>query len=222
MNYITLLSIFIFTISCDSPVRSRNPYATPINTSGVETQQTDGQSGTDTTNKVTPGTDTTSGSTSDEITTSPGFENCSLGYDRYINTVGNFGLCQSSLDEAKFKTKFANTDSSLGTCFIAIHVNNDGSSYNLGAAECVHHQANKVYSFGLSKDRSENINGIMVVKANALNGYMKCMSAKMYYMSNYQNCSYYPQCVQAANQYAAEVCTSFSQVYIGHYLQINL
>lgn len=226
MKYIAILAILTTYISCDSPVRSRNPYAAPVNTTGVDVQGSDNQNNSGNTNNNANQDNTTktnpdTGTTTNETTNSPGFENCDLGYDRYLNAVGNFALCHSTVDEARFKAKFANTDSSLGTCFIPIHVNSDGSSYNLGPAECVHHQGGKVYSFGLSKDRSENINGVMIVKANALNGYMQCMSAKMYYMSNFQNCSYNVQCVQAASQYASEVCGTFTQVYVGNYLQVN-
>lgn len=233
MKRILLLSMAIIYISCDAPIRSRNPYATPVDTSNLSTDDptpsndniTDSSNSGSNNNSNDNANDNTNDNNSgesDNTTTTPGFENCNLGLEHNVNTVGNFGICKSTMDEAKFKVKFGSTDSALGTCFLPIHINNDGSSFYLGPAECVHHQANKVYDMALSKDRSENINGVMVVKYDALNAYLQCMTAKMQFMNNNYNCSYYPQCVQQANEFAAQVCSHFTQSYVGHYLQLPL
>lgn len=213
MRSILILFIVIF-VACDSPVRTRSPYAPSINTSGDEEISSFSEDEKPDDDQVVP--------SSSQVNTQEGFENCNLGLSNYALKIGNFGLCQSQKDEIKFKTKLASSDTSIGTCFVPIHVNADGSSYFLGPAQCVNQEANKTYDMTLSKDRSENINGVMVVKANALNGYMQCMTAKMQFMNSYNGCQYDQYCLSSANQYAQDVCYNFTQVYDGHYYQLNL
>lgn len=214
-----LLSIFIIIfVACDAPSRPRNPYYVPVTS-------TDTDADTDT--KTNP--DQATGDTNqddqnknnDTTQVEAGFENCSLGYIYYASSIGNFGICKNTQNEMKYKVKLANGDSSNGTCFVPIHINSDGSSYHLGPAECVHHEGGKEYSMTLSKDRSENINGVMVLKANALNPYMQCMTAKMQYINNYYNCQYNQSCLQAADNWAYQVCNNFIQVYEGYFYQVS-
>ena len=226
MKNILLLSFLFVYISCDAPLRSRNPYASPIDTSKLggtptPTPTPDGtnKAGTDNANKDSE--------TTTETTTTPGFETCQLGPIHNINSGGNFGVCQSTLNEKQFKAKFVNSDSSNGTCFVPLHVNSDGSSYYLGPPECVHHTTNKEYTFLLTKQRSEIINGLMIIKNNALNPYMQCMTAKMQFMSQYNNCQTNnaqtnAQCVQAAESWAYGICNNFATLYSGDYLQLSL
>ena len=215
---ITICLLYSFT-ACDSPIRSRDPYAPAVDTSNIDTSTSEKEK-----EKETDKEDNTKSQSEgiESDVADEGFEDCNLGAVHYEEKIGNFGLCQSTKDEKVIKIKMQNADSSNGTCFVPIHVNSDGSSYHLGPAECVHHEADKEYTATLNKDRSENINGIMVLKANSLNGYMQCMSAKYQYINNYYNCNYNQTCLNSADQWAYQVCLNFTQVYDGYFFQVNL
>ena len=54
----------------------------------------------------------------------------------------------------------------------------------------------------------------MVIKSNALNAYMQCMSAKTDFINAYApNCIYDANCLQAADNYAASICSQFVTTY---------
>lgn len=222
-----ILICFFILVACDSPVRTRDPYGTPISTSATTSDdetntQSDSNSSNGQSNSDNSSSDSSDSSTTDSTsTTETGFESCNLNYTQYIDQIGQLALCQSSAEEKKFRVKLANTDKSEGTCFVPVHINSDQSSYPLGTAQCVHQEGGKVYPMTLLKDRSENINGVMVLKANALNGYMQCMSAKSYYINSFSNCIYSQTCLNNANAYAAQVCSNFASVYSGYFKQIS-
>lgn len=221
MKSLLLTFLLILSVACDTPVRNRSPYAQPTDTSSKDNPDDNPSVGGQGKDNDGDG-DAGEGGSGSETTQDDGFKDCNIGYVYYALRIGNFGLCQSSKDETKFKLKLANADTSIGTCFVPIHVNSDGSSYHLGSAQCVNQEADRVYDMTLTKDRTENINGVMVVKANALNGYMQCMTAKMQFIQTYNNCVYNSYCMASADQWAQEVCYNFTQVYDGHYYQVNL
>jgi hypothetical protein len=230
MKALLLLSTFIITQACDQPVRTRVSGSTTSTSSGG-TSNSGGvcQGGyvTASDGAVVCSDNVDSGGTTTPVddgntTTDPGFETCNLNFQYYGTAIGSFGLCQNTQNESAFKLKMEQTDSNIGTCFVPINIQSGGNSFSLGAAECVHNQANKVYSMTLSKTRAENINGVMVIKSNALNSYMQCMSAKTDYMNAYPGCQYDANCTQAATNYANTVCTNFVQNYSSYYKQINL
>lgn len=230
MKLLLLSATFILTQACDQPQRTRfttDTSSTVSNVtcaSGYVTAQdgnvvcSDNISGGTTTDTST-GT-VTDGST--DVTSEAGFENCNLNFQYYKSSIGSWGLCQSSQNESSFKLKMQLTDANIGTCFVPVNIQSNGNSFSLGIAECVHNQANVVYPMTLSKTRAEAINGVMVIKANALNAYNTCMSAKNTYMNQYANCASYSSCVDAANNYATEVCTNFVSNYAVYYKQISL
>jgi hypothetical protein len=199
---VIFLALFTSSLisSCDSPQRTRTPYA-PVATTAVTTEG-DSATGTDS----TTGTDTTD--TTDTATQTTGFETCNINLQYSKTSIGNFGICQNTLDETKFKVKFEMSDTSEGTCFVPVRRNTDGSSFKLGIAECVNNEANREYTMTLTKERSEKINGVIVMKARALSPYMQCMNAVRdfnnystnlldgtCYMNSYNNPNYYAQCV---------------------------
>lgn len=121
--------------------------------------------------------------------TATGYEYCTNTTPFNGQSIGMFGLCRHSSDERKFRVKFAN-GSTRGACFVPTHRLNNGTSFKLGIAECVHNQAGYSYYMTLNKEtvapnyvnpRSEPINSVMVLDASAVNAYMACMNAKETY-----------------------------------------
>lgn len=220
MKKILCTTLLLTLIACDTPQRTRTPSIVPLTQDQGDTAQVTDDSSTDDTT-----TDTGDDSSQDDTTNSQtaGFENCNLNYQHYARDAGRLGLCQSTLDERKFKLKMELTDSSSGTCFVPVNIQSTGTSFKLGIAECVRNQSGKEYDMILTKDRSEPINGVMVIKATALNAYMQCMSAKADFINAYApNCMYDSKCLSAADSYALSICTQFSQTYRNYYEQIPL
>lgn len=220
MKLLVATILFIFTlVACDAPQRTRYPYDVSgssdngTSTAGTEQPDPSDQTGSETDNN-------------DDTASSDGFEGCNLSYQHDGKLIGYFGLCQNNDLETRFKVKMANSDSTTGTCFVPIHRESNGNSFKLGIAECVNNEADREYTFTLTKERSEAINGVMVLKANALNAYMQCMSAKIDYINAYStslfNCANDLACLQAANNYAYNICSQFQQIYSSYYVQVNL
>jgi hypothetical protein len=231
MKALLVLSTLILTQACDQPVRTRVEGSSGTVSTTDSTAQCQGGYVTASDGKVvcsdnidgaSPTTPTTPTNDDDGVTSESGFETCNLNYQYYGTSIGSFALCQNSQNESSFKLKMEQTDTNTGTCFVPINIQSGGNSFSLGIAECVHNQANKVYSMTLSKTRAESINGVMVIKSNALNSYMQCMSAKTDYLNAYPGCQYDSNCTQAATNYANSVCTNFVQNYSAYYKQVNL
>ena len=221
-----LLLILIFNfVSCDRPARTRfpttsgsDPIDAIINGDGGGQNVSDNDNGSD--DDITE---------TDDDLTEPGYDNCSLtGYPFWGgSSIGYLNICQNSLNESTFKLKMANSDTSTGTCFIPVHIQSNGSSFNVGIAECFHNQANKVYDMILSKNRGESVNGVFVIKAGTpVNEYFRCMSAKTDYLSGFQ----YPSVVnqqcyyssQNADVYANCVCNNFKNAFSAYYKEVSL
>ncbi len=207
------MSIVISLMACDSPQRTRNPYGVPlpaeISTSGNGILDTNPDSNIV---DADPNVGTT---TPTNITA--GFDNCNLAYQYYNSFIGHFGICQSSQVDTQFKIKIAQADAVEGNCFVPTYIMPDGTSYKLGRAECVRNEADKEYDMTLSKERSETINGVMVIKYNALGPYMDCMNAKVNFLTAFPN---YPEA--DANIYAANVCSQFVNTFRNYYIQVKL
>lgn len=222
MHILLVILLFIIT-ACDTPMKTRDPYGNTIGTTGSDSSVTD--SNTDTSNDDDDSDDDSDDSddSDDDVTSEDGFESCNTNYQYYGGSpIGYFALCQNTDNETKYKLKMKSSDSSVGTCFVPVHIQSNGNSFKLGPAQCVHNEAAKLYNMTLYKERTENINGVMVIKANALNAYMQCMTAKVDYISAYPNCQYSSACLSAANQYANTVCTNFVNSYRNYYKQISL
>lgn len=237
MKYSILLFILVISIACDAPQRTRYPtndYSTiqgfdngnesgydPCESSYEDDCATNGSNGNNTnagTNSSNGSTNSSNGSTgnSGEM----GFETCSNTTPHYGGSVGYFGLCQHDDDERQYKTRFNQSDLTIGTCFVPINIQN-GKSFNLGIAECVHNQANRDYYMTLNKQRPEPINGVMVLKASAVNSYMQCMNAKANYIAGHPGCQFNPACLAAADQYAYATCNAFVQQHSNDYKQVE-
>ena len=210
-----MCTIFIFA-SCDNPTRTRFEPMDNVDPSLMQGNPYPPQDSEEEDPPQTGGTDVS--------IPEDGFEDCILGYQYYGGpNIGSFGLCQNNMNETRFKIKMANQDLSVGTCFVPVHIVSGGNSYKLGIAECVHNRAGQEYNMILTKERSEPINGVMVIKAGApLNAYMSCMSAKIDYMRSVPNCQYSQQCMYQADQYANQVCTQFVGTFSTFYKQVNL
>ncbi len=104
---------------------------------------------------------------------------------------------------------------------VPIHIESAGNSYGLGIAECVNNEADKVYSMILRKNRAELINGVMVIKANALNSYNQCLGARASFINSNPGCQNSSTCMNAAQQYMNDICTSFVTNYGSFYKQVN-
>jgi hypothetical protein len=217
IKLLSLLLLFIFT-ACDAPMRTRVPTDSSFQGNNVVNGQD--QEPVDPTDPADPADP----AEEDLVTSTPGFENCAIGPQYYGGSrIGSFGLCQSTINESSFKLKMASSDLSQGTCFIPLKIVDGGNSYKVGIAECVHNEANKVYPVTLTKDRSDEINGVMVIKAGAAtNAYMNCMSAKNDYILSVPNCQYSSSCISSANQYANYVCGQFVGTYSTFYTQVSL
>ena len=245
MNKLLILTFILSTLlACDAPVRTRYP-STGTLPSGVGSNagaqnviEGDSQN-----NASSNGNSATSGNNGNNSSGEPGFENCDLGLQYSGGTLGYFGLCQHSSDERRFKAIFAQA-STEGTCFIPIYVQNGGTSYKLGIAQCVHNQANTPYYMTLNKElmpptfsyaRPEQINGVMVIKSSSVNAYMGCMNAKEDYLVATYGCCYQsvphqgrmyclqtnPNCENPATTYANNVCSSFVQNHSNNYRQVS-
>ncbi len=171
----------------------------------------------------------------------PGFENCDISY-RFNGgfNIGTFALCQSSLQSANFRLRMAQSDLSVGTCFVPLHINNDGSSFKLGIAECVHNQQGTIYPMILTTDQTLTIdpqtgqnyelNGVMVIKAgDAVARFFDCLGARDNFLQSYfqstPNCEFNQQCVaqgnNLANNFANNICSQFVGNYNDSYLQVR-
>jgi hypothetical protein len=236
-----LLKLFIVTYlitACDAPVKTRVPTAPSYNNISGQGVVDNGVNVNNNNNNTGSG-----GSTGNNGSSEPGYENCDLSLQFSGGSLGYFGICQNTQDERKFKAVFAQSNTS-GTCFVPVYIQNGGSSYKLGIAECVHNQANTNYFMTLNKEmmpptfsypRSEQINGVMVIQSSSVNAYMGCMNAKADYFVATYGCCYQqvqysgrlyclqtnPQCESAANSYANNVCNSFVQNHSNKYRQVS-
>lgn len=241
-----LLNLFILsfiTLACDQPVKTRVPSATNYQ-SGTNNFNNTGQG---IVQEEESGTDVNTGSGSNNgSNTEVEFDHCPyLSPEHNGGALGNFGLCQGANDERRFKTIFSQANTN-GTCFVPIHILSNGNSFKLGRAECVHNKANTNYYMTLYKEkvapyftyaRPEAVNGVMVIGASSLNSYMGCMNGKEDYYIGTQGCCYSrrynsstnryscvsanPQCENAANNYATNICQLFVQNHSSNYRQVN-
>ena len=212
MKIIILASLIALLQSCEAPTKQR-------------VYQTSSGSTTTTTTTSTETSSDENDSETETVISGTGFSGCDLSYNYYNSTIGYFGMCQSTTTETMFKIKMANTDTTIGTCFVPIYVSGTGSSYNVGTAECVNNQASTVYTVSFTKTNSSYaINGMMVLKANALSGYEQCMSARDTFIAAYggTTCSSNSNCLAAANNYANNICSTFMSTYSSYYVQVNL
>jgi len=220
-----LLSILLlmFIYACDAPQRTRFPTqgsGSVYNgySQGDEESGYDGYDQGDDENGGDQGTTTTSGQQGNN--SEPGYENCNDSTPYYGGSIGYFGLCAHSDDERKYKARFSSSDLTVGACFVPIHIL-DGKSFKVGIAECVHNNKDTNYYMTLNKQRPEAINGVMVLRANAVNSYMQCMNAKANYIAGHPGCEYNAGCLAQADQYAYSVCNSFVQQYSNDYKQVQ-
>jgi hypothetical protein len=228
-------------VSCDAPVRTRVPtsvdYANIQGNGNFNNNQGNGDGGVNTTSTVN------NDSNNQE---EPGFENCEYMSPEYNGgSIGNFGLCRHSSDERRYKSIFAQSNSA-GTCFVPVHIQNNGNSFKLGIAECVHNNADTNYYMTLNKElvapnfsfpRPEAINGVMVIATQSLNAYMGCMNSKEDYFLGTQGCCLQrvynqstnrysciqpnPQCESGANNYANNICSMFITNHGNNYRQVT-
>jgi hypothetical protein len=223
MKKLNLLFFILLLQACDTPQRTRDLYGNPVDNLTDDTKVSDVDDSSQDSGDDSQDDGSDDGGVVDTPTTTTGFEDCNLSLQFFGNTIGYFGMCKNTEYETKFKVKMALSDTSVGTCFVPIHIQTGGSSYKLGIAECVHNEANKEYEMTLTKDRAEIVNGVMVIKSNALNAYMQCMSAKVDFINAYApNCAYDASCLQAADSYAANVCSQFVSTYKNYYKQVPL
>lgn len=242
---LVFLILSIFAVSCDAPVRTRDQGPSYDSISGQDL----GNGGNPSSWEI----DNNNGSNGGNGTTGPngtggtggeaGYENCDISLQYNGGSIGNFGMCQHSSDERRFKVNFAQS-STAGTCFIPVHIQSGGNSYKLGIAECVHNQANTPYYMTLNKEmmpptfsypRPEQLNGVMVIDANSVNAYMGCMNAKENYFVTTAGCCYQQvpyngrvyclqtnqQCESAATNYANNICSTFVQNHSNKYRQVS-
>lgn len=233
MKNVIILFILVIYSACDAPQRTRFPTNNDYSTiQGFDNGNATGNDGCDisyeddcgTTNggtnsqngSTTSGSNSGSGTTGNDI----GFESCSNTTPHYGGSIGYFGLCRHTDDERKYKALFNQSDLTVGTCFVPIHIE-AGKSFKLGIAECVHNQANQNYYMTLNKQRPEPINGVMVLKASAVNSYMQCMNAKANYIAGHPGCQFNAACLAAAEQYAYQTCNAFVQQHQNDYKQVE-
>ena len=224
------LSILIISAtSCDVPQRNRYINSGPgiTNISGDENT---GDTPTNTFTSVPSEDDSQTDSTSNQEASEPGYENCNLGYSFYGGTLGYFGICQQSNNERGFKFKFqnqytcqggSNMSTNCGTCIIPMHMLSNGTSYKLGPAQCVHQNAGQTYYGTFSKVGTEAINAAIVIHRYSLDSFTQCMNAKSNYLSQCYGGAYNQQCLQGAESYATQVCTSFTQQHSNYYKQVS-
>lgn len=227
----SLTLVLIFTISCDVPQRNRyiNPGTTSISGTG------DGETETTTYTTSPDKSDTSDESTvittpSSSTDSEPGYENCNLAFSHYGGSVGYFGVCQNTSDERGFKFKFqnqyncqggSNMSTNCGVCFIPMNMMSNGTSFMVGPAQCVHNNADQAYYGTFSKTRSEPINATIVIHRTSLDAFIQCSNAKSDYLSQCYGGAYNQACVTAAENYAYQVCTSFTQQHSAHYKQVS-
>jgi hypothetical protein len=239
MKILTLFLLFSFIlISCDAPVRTRVPVSD--NFEGVVDQGT-----VDTTTTTNAGNGT-NGNPPIDNESQVGFEHCPYVDPEFDGgSMGYFGLCQNEDDHRVFKAVFAQS-STQGNCFIPIHILENGNSFKLGKAECVHNQPDQNYYMTLTKEtvppsysypRPEDVNGVMVIKLESVNAYMGCMNAKEDFLTATNGCCFQrtynqstgryncvqpnQQCIPAADNYANNICNMFVQNHSNSYRQVN-
>lgn len=232
MKTLSVIILLSALSACDAPQKTRFPTNSTDYTTVQGFDNGSGNSGCETSYEENCGqnTNSTNGSNTNSTngttttatngSTEPGFESCTNTTPFYGGSIGYFGLCRHSQDERQYKALFNQSDLTVGTCFVPIHIEG-GKSFKLGRAECVHNQANQNYYMTLYKERPEEINGVMVLKASAVNSYMQCMNAKANYIASYPGCQYNAQCLAAADQYAYTVCNSFVQQHSNDYKQVE-
>lgn len=217
-TFLTILILSFTIISCDVP--QRVPDTTNVTIDG---SQNTGSGFTGSGQDSSSNTNTTGNNQSASgVDSTPGFEHCTNSTDLYASSIGSFSLCNHSdtNNDSQYRVYF-NSASTTGTCFVPAHRLNNGSSFKLGIAQCVHNQANTPYYMTLNKEmaapyfnvqRPEPINTVMVLSADAVNAYMACMSAKESYMianrvvpGNYATA---PCCNQVVNNSGRLYCLS--------------
>jgi hypothetical protein len=226
---LTALMILVAT-SCDAPQRNRFIPSTGISSLDNDDDYTGDGNFTTGTNGNTNG-NTNGGTTNNTNGSSePGYENCDITPSYYGGSLGYFGICQKSSDERGFKFTFqdqyscqggSNMAVNCGTCFIPMHMQGNGSSFMVGPAECIHQNAGQTYYGTFSKNRGEAINATMVIHRYHLDSFIQCMTAKATYLSQCPGGAYNASCVQQADNYAYQVCSSFTQQHSGHYKQVS-
>ena len=224
------MSILIISVyGCDVPQRNR--YINVPSYNGTTGEVTTNGETTTTTYTTTPGdTNGQAATTTTETTSEPGYENCQLNYSFYGGSLGYFGVCQQSSNERSFKFKFqnqyacqggSNMSTNCGTCFLPMHMLANGTSFMVGSAQCVHQNAGQTYYGTFSKTRSEAINATIVIHRTSLDAFIQCMNAKSNYLSQCYGGAYNQTCVQSAENYAKQVCTSFTQQHSANYKQVS-
>ena len=233
-------------VSCDAPVRTRVPtsvdYANVQGNGNFDNNQGNNNQGYGD-GGINTGSTGNNGNNNQE---EPGFENCEYMSPEYNGgSIGNFGLCRHTSDERRYKSIFAQSNTA-GTCFVPVHIQNNGNSFKLGKAECVHNNADTNYYMTLNKElvapnfsypRAEAINGVMVIATQSLNAYMGCMNSKEDYFLGTQGCCLQrvynqstnrysciqpnPQCESGANNYANNICSMFITNHGNHYRQVT-
>lgn len=235
MQTIIISALFlIMMVGCDAPTRNRYPTVPEFNSGDVSFGSggfTNGGTGDNITEggSGTGGSGGDSGSGGSGDSQQQGYEHCSLATTIYGGTMGYFGLCQHSQDERGFKFKFTmnytcqggnNQSTNCGSCFIPMHLGTSGS-FALGPAQCVHNQAGQEYYGTFQKARNEQINSIMVIHRYSVDSFFQCMGAYDQYLSQCYGGAANPSCVQAASNYANQVCQSFVSTHRNHYKQVN-
>lgn len=243
-KHLLITMTLIFAAACNAPQRTKAPTnwvnGNSLNESGnfINTGTTAGTS-SGTTTGTTSGTN--SGTTGG--TTEAGFESCSLS-DKY-NTVdiGQFGLCQSTLDETSFKLRTSLSSQSVRVCLIPTYKEGSGSSTYIGNPMCTLTTSNQTVMGKLYKDRQGfsgySLNGVIVMKEPLLPEYFACMKAYVSWPANVcpssssnSYCAYWmPRCpyggrssamcdVEGKN-YMASICNSFKAKYSNSYIDIR-
>lgn len=213
-----LSALILFIQACDQPVRTTVPVSSDFQPSPLSNDDNSGSDGND--DNIDPDIPTDDDNPYD---LGYGFEECNLNPTYFKNNIGHFALCQNEYIETSFKLKMAASDTTNGTCFVPTHYVGE-NSFKLGSAQCVRQEANRVYDMTLTKERSEAITGVMVIKYSSLAPYMNCMNAKVNYMLTYgggYGCQYDYYCNQAAENYAQGVCQQFVSQHNQYYLPVR-
>ena len=172
-------SVILTGCFSDTSTRRRSVVAV-VTGSDSNTSTTQPSDMVDTNSFASTTTTASATSTSSSTTTTAGYEHCNFNdYSYYVSAVGSVIACQNSSTKTKVEIKINQTNTTEMTCFIPTYRDSSGSSFYIGPAQCLYHNADTLYEGTFTIDRygytSSHFNGLMIMKYGLTDDYFNCM-----------------------------------------------
>ena len=176
---ITMFTVSVIFTGCFSDTSTRRRSVVAVVTgSDSNTSTTQPSDLVDTNSFAT--TTATASSSSTSTTVTAGYEHCNFNdYSYYVSTIGSVIACQNSSTKTKVEVKINQTNTTEMTCFIPTYRDSSGSSFYIGPAQCLYHNADTIYEGTFTIDRygysSSQFNALMIMQYGLTDDYFNCM-----------------------------------------------